>query len=207
MLAAHKLELMYADDPVDVLFSHIEGSAKAIMDDGTTVWLEFDGKNGRNYRGVGALLKEKGALVPPYNGTMPGLRKWFADNPKRFDEIVDNNTSYVFFKESKVPGAVGSQGVILTPRRSMAIDRAFIAHGTPIWVDTKAPVPGKPGSSPWRQLLVAQDTGTAIKGHARGDVFWGAGPAAALTAGHMKSPGTMIALLPNALARRLLARP
>jgi membrane-bound lytic murein transglycosylase A len=201
VLAAHKLELMYADDPVDVLFSHIEGSAKAIMDDGTTVWLEFDGKNGRNYRGVGALLKEKGALVPPYNGTMPGLRKWFADHPTKFDEIVDHNTSYVFFKESKVPGAVGSQGVILTPRRSMAIDRAFIAHGTPIWVDTKAPVPGKPGSSPWRQLLVAQDTGGGILGAVRGDIYWGDDATAEELGGRMGGEGRYWLLLPKGVTK------
>ena len=200
-LAKHKLEIMYADDPVDVLFAHIEGSAKAIMDDGTTVWLEFDGKNGRNYRGVGAVLKEKGVLKDPYNGTMPGIRKWFADNPTKFDEVVDNNTSFVFFKESKVPGAVGSQGVILTPRRSMAIDRAFIAQSTPIWVDTKAPNVGKPGTSPWRQLLIAQDTGGGILGAVRGDIYWGDDAAAEELGGRMGGEGRYWLLLPKGVTK------
>jgi membrane-bound lytic murein transglycosylase A len=200
-LAQHKLELMYADDPVDVLFAQIEGSAKAVMDDGTTVWLEFDGKNGRNYRGVGAVLQEMGVLVAPYDGTMPGLRKWFADNPKRFDEIVDNNTSYVFFKESKTPGAVGSQGVILTPRRSMAIDRAFIAHSTPIWVDANAPNPGKPGTSPWRHLLIAQDTGGGILGAVRGDIYWGDDAVAEEMGGRMGGDGRYWLLLPKGVTK------
>jgi membrane-bound lytic murein transglycosylase A len=200
-LAKQKLEIMYADDPVDVLFAQIEGSAKAVMDDGTTVWLEFDGKNGRNYRGVGAVLKEKGVLKDPYNGTMPGLRKWFTDNPKRFDEIADENHSYVFFKESVTAGAVGSQQVILTARRSMAIDRAFIAHSTPIWVDAKAPNVGKTGTSPWRHLLVAQDTGGGILGAVRGDIYWGDDATAEELGGRMGGEGRYWLLLPKGVSK------
>jgi membrane-bound lytic murein transglycosylase A len=200
-LASQKLELMYADDPVDVLFAHIEGSAKAIMDDGSVVWLEFAGKNGRGYKGVGKALKDRGYLAAPGSGTMPGIRKWFADNPGRFDEIVDENHSYVFFKESKQPGAVGSQYVILTPRRSLAIDRAFVAHSTPIWVDTKAPVPGKPGSAPWRQLLIAQDTGGGILGAVRGDIYWGDDKTAEELGGRMGAEGRYWLLLPRGVSK------
>jgi len=200
-LASQKLELMYADDPVDVLFAQIEGSAKAILDDGKTVWLEFDGKNGRAYKGVGALLKDKGQLQAPGSGTMPGIRKWFADNPKRFDEIVDGNASYVFFKESKQPGAVGSQKVVLTPRRSMAIDRAFIAHSTPIWVDAMAPNPGKPGTSAWQHLLIAQDTGGGILGAVRGDIYWGDDAVAEDLGGRMGGKGRYWLLLPKGVAK------
>lgn len=200
-LAKHKLELMYADNPVDVLFAHIEGSAKAVLDDGTTVRLEFAGKNGRNFRGVGALLKEKGELVPPYNGTMPGIRRWFADHPKQFDAIVDQNTSYVFFKESAATGAIGSQGVVLTPRRSLAVDRAFIAHSTPIWIDGRAPLIGKPGTSPWRHLVVAQDTGGGILGAVRGDIYWGEDAAAGELAGRMGGPGRYWLLLPKGVTK------
>lgn len=200
-LAGQKLEIMYADDPVDVLFAHIEGSAKAIMDDGSVVWLEFDGKNGRGYKGVGKLLEERGVLVPPYDGTMPGIRKWFHDNPGKFDAIVDLNSSYVFFKESTQPGAVGSQDVILTARRSMAIDRAFIAHSTPIWVETKAPRPGKPGSELWRSLLIAQDTGGGILGAVRGDIYWGDDATAEDIAGRMGGEGRYWLLLPKGVTR------
>ena len=201
VLASQKLELMYASDPVDVLFAQIEGSAKAVMDDGKVVWLEFDGKNGRAYKGVGALLKDKGQLTAPGSGTMPGIRKWFADHPGRFDEIVDGNASYVFFKESKLPGAVGSQKVVLTPRRSMAIDRAFFAHATPIWVDAKAPNIGKPGTSPWQHLLIAQDTGGGILGAVRGDIYWGDDAAAEELGGRMGGEGRYWVLLPKGVTK------
>jgi membrane-bound lytic murein transglycosylase A len=200
-LAAQKLEIMYADDPVDVLFAHIEGSAKAVMDDGTTVWLEFDGKNGRSYKGVGALLKGRGQLTAPGAATMPGIRKWFVDNPGKFDDVVDDNASYVFFKESAKAGAVGSQDVILTPRRSMAIDRAFIAHSTPIWVETKAPNVGKPGSTLWHGLLIAQDTGGGILGAVRGDIYWGDDAIAEDLGGRMGGEGTYWLLLPKGVTK------
>lgn len=200
-LAPQKLELMYADDPVDFLFAQIEGSAKAVMDDGTTVWLAFDGKNGHKYRGVGGLLKDQGVLTGAYNGTMSGIRKWFSDNPSRFDEIADQNASFVFFKESKLPGAVGSQGVVLTPRRSLAVDRAFIAHGTPIWVDTRAPNSAAPGTSAWQHLLVAQDTGSGILGAVRGDVYWGDDAAAAALGGRMGGEGRYWLLLPQGVTQ------
>lgn len=195
------LELMYADDPVDVLFAHIEGSAKAVMDDGSVVWLEFAGKNGRAYRGVGGVLKAMGELATPGSGTMQGIRKWFNDHPAKFDEVVDQSSSYVFFKESKSAGAIGSQMVVLTPQRSMAVDRAFIAHGTPIWVDTRAPNVGKTGTSPWRQLLIAQDTGGGILGPVRGDIYWGDDLDAAERGGRMGGPGKYWLLLPKGVAK------
>lgn len=200
-LAQQKLEIMYSDDPVDLLFAQIEGSAKAVMDDGTTVWLEFAGKNGHKYRGVGGVLKDQGVLTGAYNGTMSGIRKWFADNPTKFDEIADRNPSFVFFKESKLPGAVGSQGVILTPRRSMAVDRAFIAHGTPIWVDTRAPLTSAPGTSPWQHLLVAQDTGSGILGAVRGDIYWGDDASAIELGGRMGGEGRYWLLLPKGVTQ------
>jgi membrane-bound lytic murein transglycosylase A len=200
-LANQGLELMYADNAIDLLFAHIEGSAKAVMDDGSVVWLEFAGKNGRAYRGVGAVLKAMGVLQAPYNGTMPGIRRWFVDHPTRVDEVFDQNHAFVFFKESTQPGAVGSQMVTLTPERSMAIDRAFIAFGTPIWVDTRAPLVGKPGTAPWRKLLVAQDTGGGILGAVRGDIYWGDDAAAADKGGRMGGPGRYWLLLPKGVTK------
>ncbi|MBA3820461.1 MAG: murein transglycosylase A [Deltaproteobacteria bacterium] len=201
VLAGQGLELMYADDPVDVLFAHIEGSAKAKLPDGSVVWLEFSGKNGRAYRGVGGVLKGMGELEAPGSGTMQGIRAWFAANPKRFDEVVDQVHSFVFFSESKHPGAVGSQMVILTGKRSMAIDRAFIAQSTPIWVETRAPVPGKPGTVPWRQLLIAQDTGGGILGAVRGDIYWGDDADAAEIGGRMGGAGRYWLLLPKGVTK------
>lgn len=194
-LAKQKLEIMYADDPVDVLFAQIEGSAKAIMDDGTTVWLEFDGKNGRQYRGVGKLIRDLGE--PPGSGTMPGIRAWFAAHPDRFDEIADQDEAFVFFKEGTRAGAIGTQQVVLTARRSLAVDRAYVALSTPIWVSTRAPAAGKTGTAPWQRLLIAQDTGGGIKGAVRGDVYWGDDADAADVAGRMGGPGTWWILLPR----------
>ncbi len=200
-LAGKGLELMYADDPVDLLFAHIEGSAKAKLDDGSEVWLEFSGKNGRAYRGVGGVLKSMGELQAPGSGTMPGIRAWFAAHPGTFDAVVDRSHSFVFFQASTRPGAVGSQMVILTPRRSMAVDRAFIAHGTPIWVQTRVPQPGKAGAVPWTQLLVAQDTGGGILGAVRGDIFWGDDAEAADLGGRMGGKGRYWLLLPKGVTK------
>lgn len=197
LLANQGLELFWVDDEVDAIFLHVEGSGKIVLDDGSTVWIEFAGKNGRQYRGVGKMLREMGE--PPGTGTMQGIRAWFAAHPDRFDEIVDKDDSFVFFKESSQPGAIGSQMTILTTRRSLAVDRAFVAASTPIWVDTRAPVAGQTGSAPWQHLLIAQDTGGGIKGVIRGDVYWGDDAAAADIAGRMGGPGRWWLLLPKSV--------
>ena len=127
-------------------------------------------------RASAPLLKGMASCTPG-DGTMPGIRKWFDDHPARFDEIVDQNASYVFFKESKQPGAVGSQKVILTPRRSMAIDRAFIAHvDADLGRRAARRTSASPAPSPWQHLLIAQDTGGGILGAVRGDIYWGDDP-------------------------------
>jgi membrane-bound lytic murein transglycosylase A len=198
-LAGRAPALMYVDDPVDLLFAQIEGSAKATLDDGTTTWLEFDGKNGRAYKGVGGVLRGGGYLKPG-EGTMQGIRAWFRDHAGRFDEIADQDASYVFFAASRRPGAVGSQ-TILTARRSMAVDRSLIAMSTPIWVEANAPVPGKKGvTEVWHHLLIAQDTGAGIMGAVRGDIYWGDDAEAAEMGGRMGGPGKYWLLLPPGVA-------
>ena len=200
-IAGRAVELMYADDPVDVLFAQIEGSAKAVLDDGSVEWLEFAGKNGRAYRGVGGVLRGSGLLAPG-QGTMQGIRAWLAAHPDRFHEIVDQDASYVFFMKSKQPGAVGSQQVILTAERSVAVDRSLIALSTPVWVEGHAPMVGQPGkTAPWRHLLIAQDTGAGIVGAVRGDIYWGDDAAAAERGGRMGGPGKVWLLLPRGVAR------
>lgn len=200
-LAGKGLELIYIDDPVDLVFAMIEGSAKAKLDDGTAIWIEFAGKNGRSSIGLGAALNGVGALKPPYNGTMQGMRAWFKDHADRYNEVVDQINSYVFFAESKVSGALGTQMTILTPERSMAVDRAFIAMSTPVWVDTMVPNQNKPGSSPWHQLLIAQDTGAGITGAVRGDIYWGDDARAADLGGRMGGPGRFWLLLPKGVTK------
>ncbi len=200
-LAHRGLELMYVDDPVDLLFAQIEGSAKANLDDGTAVWLEFAGKNGRAYRGVGGILRGGGYLRPG-EGTMQGIRQWFHDHPGRFDEIADQDASYVFFSVSKRPGAIGSQKTILTARRSLAVDRAFVAMSTPIWIEAHAPVPGQKGVTElWHHLLIAQDTGAGILGAVRGDIYWGDDAEAAELGGRMGGPGRYWLLLPRGVTK------
>jgi membrane-bound lytic murein transglycosylase A len=195
-LRGQGLELLWVDDRVDLLFAQIQGSGKVALDDGTEQWIEFAGKNGRAYRGVGRILRDLGE--PPGTGTMQGIRRYFAAHPDKFDEIADQNESFVFFALSKRPGAIGSSGVVLTPRRSMAVDRAFVAAATPIWVETRAP--DKTGAvKPWRQLLVAQDTGEGIRGAVRGDIYWGHDAEATSIAGHMGGKGRAWLLLPRDL--------
>ncbi len=197
VLANRKLELLWADDKLDVLFAEIEGSAVVTLDDGSKVWLEVDGKTSRVYRGVGKILRDLG--TPPGTGSMQGIRKWFAANPARFDEIVDQNESFVFFKKANKPGAQGSQGVTLTAGRSAAIDRAFIAYSTPMWIDTTAPMANATTSAAWQHLVIAQDTGGGIKGAVRADIYWGEDAAAVDVSGRMNSIGGYYVLLPKKL--------
>jgi peptidoglycan lytic transglycosylase A len=192
------LEILWVDDPVDALFAQIEGSGVVTLDDGSTVWIEFAGKNGRAYRGVGGVLRGSGALARG-QGTMQGIRRWFAQHPDRFDEIADQDASFVFFKISARPGAVGSEHVILTAKRSAAVDRAFVAHATPLWIDTRAPVPGRHATAPWRHLVIAQDTGGGIRGPVRADLYWCDDEAAAEVAGRLGGRGRYWLLLPRGL--------
>lgn len=197
-LAGRGLELLWVNDPVAALFAEIEGSGHVTLEDGNELWLEFDGKNGHPYRGVGKILRDLGELAPG-EGTMAGIRAWFERHPERRDEIIDRNPATIFFKVSKQRGAMGSQGVVLTPRRSLAVDRAFIAASTPIWVETRAPVPGERAEAAWKHLVIAQDTGGGIVGAVRGDVYWGDDARAAELGGRMGGPGRYWLLLPRTL--------
>jgi membrane-bound lytic murein transglycosylase A len=196
--AGRNLELLWADDPIDVLFLHIQGSGRATLEDGTELWIEYDGKNGHKYAGPARLLRERG-LLPRGQGTMQGIRAEFLAHIDQFDEIVDGNASMVFFKIGEEAGAIGSQGVVLTTRRSAAVDRNFVAASTPLWVDTQAPRPVGRGTEPWRHLVIAQDTGGNIKGAVRADLYWGPTQADGEVAGHLGGKGRYWALLPKAV--------
>jgi membrane-bound lytic murein transglycosylase A len=199
--AGRNLELLWADDPIDTLFLDIEGSGRATLDDGTEVWIEYDGKNGQMYAGPAKLLRARG-LLPPGKGTMQGIRDEFRAHMDQFDEITDGNESMVFFKLGTEPGAVGSQGVMLTPRRSAAVDRNFVAASTPLWIDTQAPKTTGRGTEPWRHLVIAQDTGGNIKGAVRADLYWGPDASDGEIAGHLGGKGQYWALLPKGVRPR-----
>lgn len=195
-LAGRNLELLYVDDPVDAFFVQIQGSGRVKMADGSEVRIGYDGQNGHPYIAIGRELVARGALTKE-DVSMQSIRAWLESNPAQAKGLLDTNPSFVFFRRLDGEGPMGGQGVALTPGRSLAIDRSFIAYGVPVWLDAEDPLDAK---SRLRRLLVAQDTGGAIRGPVRGDVFWGHGPDAEQRAGLMKSPGRYWLLLPKGVA-------
>jgi|CXWL01.1.fsa_nt_gi membrane-bound lytic murein transglycosylase A len=195
-LAGKKLELLWVDNPVDAFFLHIQGSGRVTLADGSVVRVGYGGQNGRPYVAIGKELIERGELTKEAV-SMQSIRQWLAEHPAEASALLDKNPSYVFFRRLDGPGPLGTQGVPLTPGRSLAVDRQFLPLGTPVYLDATAPGP-KEGDAerPLQRLVIAQDTGGAITGPLRGDVFWGAGDEAASVAGRMKHPGRMWLLLP-----------
>jgi membrane-bound lytic murein transglycosylase A len=192
------LELFWVDDPIDAFFLEIQGSGRILLSDGTTVRVGYDGQNGQPYVPIGRLLVERGALTRD-DVSMQSIRAWLEAHPGEAADLMDQNPSYVFFREMPGDGPIGAEGTVLTPGRSLAIDRAFLPLGVPLWLDAED------AASPdghLRRLVIAQDTGGAIRGPVRGDVFWGYGKDAADRAGMMKDRGTYYMLLPRNVAAR-----
>lgn len=205
-LAGRGLELVWLTDWADAFFLQVQGSGRVRLPDRSLLRLAYAAKSGRPYTGIGGLLVSRGILSHG-NMSMQALRAWMAENPAEARALMWENQSFVFFRKIEIDpnlGPPGAQQVSLTPVTSLAVDRNLWAFGTPIWLDTTAPTGERSKLEKFQHLMIAQDTGTAIKGHVRGDVFWGSGEGAGLIAGGMKSPGRMIVLLPNALAARLL---
>jgi len=195
-LADRGLELMWADDPVDVFFLHIQGSGRVIMDDGRVVRVGYAGDNGHPYVSLGRALVDHGFLTMD-QVSMQSIRAWIAANPAQAGHMMGQNPRYIFFRVRDGrpdEGPIGAQGVALTPLRSLAVDPAFVPLGAPVWVDTVEPLAP---DTPLRRLYVAQDTGSAIKGPIRGDLFFGFGEPAARQAGVMKARGRYFVLLPR----------
>lgn len=192
-LSGRNLEMIWVDSPVDAFFLHIQGSGRVIMDDGRIVRLGYAGKNGRPYFAIGRELIRRGAIAEEQM-SMQAIRSWLAAHPQEADEVMAKNPSFVFFRQVDGSGPVGAQNAVLTPERSLAVDPAFIPLGAPLWLDTT----GDPANrEPVRRLVVAQDTGGAIKGPVRGDLFWGSGAAAGDRAGAMRDRGRQYILLPR----------
>ena len=188
-------ELLWVDSPVDVFFLHVQGSGLVQLADGSVVAVGYAEQNGHPYQSIGRALIEMGELQPE-EVTLFSIREWLHSNPERMYEVLAQNPSYVFFnlKDTPEDGPVGSLNVVLTPRRSIAVDRNVIPLGAPVWLQTTLPNEDR---SPLNQLMLAQDTGGAIKGHVRADVFWGRGGEAEEMAGLMKQPGELFVLLPR----------
>ncbi|HHK75145.1 MAG TPA: murein transglycosylase, partial [Rhizobiales bacterium] len=194
----HKDEvLVWVDSAIDAFFVQIQGSGIVEMDTGAPMRIGYAGQNGHVYYAIGRELIKRGHLTKD-NVSMQAIRKWLEANPVEGAEVMNTNQSYVFFKEltgaDAQSGPVGGEGVALTAGRSLAVDRSLISYGIPVWVDIEAPVKG---AGRLQRLMIAQDTGGAIRGPVRGDVFWGYGLRAEELAGGMKSQGRYWLLLPK----------
>ncbi|MGB0631477.1 MAG: murein transglycosylase A [Alphaproteobacteria bacterium] len=191
-LKNRNLELVWVDSAADAFFLHIQGSGRILLRDGSIMRVGYAGTNGHPYTAIGRELIARGA-VPPEQMSMQTIRAWLTANPADGARLMQTNKSYVFFRELTGDGPLGAQGVALTPERSLAVDRRLLPLGLPVWLET-----AEPDGSPFKRLMIAQDTGGAIRGAVRADVFWGPGAKAADRAGKMKSPGRYWFLIPRA---------
>jgi len=214
-LAGRGLELVWVDDPVDAFFLQIQGSGRVVLEDGTVLRVGYAGQNGQPYTAIGRELVDRGELELE-DVSLRTIRLWLETHPQEAAEVMAKNASYVFFRRldglAANRGPLGSLGVPLTAGRSLAVDPRFLPLGAPVWLAGSMPsiprseIEDKPpggarasGALPLQRLLVAQDTGGAIRGPIRGDVFWGSGPRAEAVAGHMRHPGRLWLLLPAAV--------
>ena len=188
-------EIVWVEDAIELFFLQIQGSGRVALDTGETIRVGYADQNGHPYRSIGRLLVERGEL-PLEQASMQGIQAWARQNPDKLPELLNYNASYVFFRElpSALPGPLGALGVPLTARRSVAVDARFVPLGAPVYLATTRPL----SSRPLNRLMLAQDTGGAIRGPVRADFFWGFGEEAAREAGRMKQPLRMWVLLPNA---------
>lgn len=193
-------------DRVDLFFAHVQGAARLLMRNGDIVRVTYAAKSGHPFTGPGGVLAELGE-IPREKLTMQSIRAWFRANPQRIDEILWRNRSFIFFRETPLgdpdAGPVAAAKVQLTASRSVAVDRLLHTFGTPFYVD--APTLTAFGGAPFRRLMIAQDTGSAIVGSARGDLFTGSGAAAGEIAGVIRHPADFYALVPRMLLERTAA--
>ena len=189
-------ELVWVDSPIDAFFLQIQGSGRVQLTDGTTVRLAYADVNGQPYRAIGRQLVADGEMTVE-QATAPGIRQWLLDHPERAPAVLNSNPSVVFFREEKITdpslGPRGSLGVPLTAGRSVAIDSRILPLGAPLFLSTTHPISGEP----LRRLVVGQDTGGAIRGAIRADLFLGLGPEAGDLAGRMRSDGQLWLLWPR----------
>ena len=194
------LEIAWLAEKVDAFFIHVQGAARLAMTDGRLRRVTYAAKSGQRFTGPGKILSEIGE-IPLEKVTMQSIRAWFKAHPDRIDEILWQNRSYIFFREADVEdaalGPIAAAKVPLTPGRSIAVDRLLHTFGTPFHID--APSLTAFDAKPFRRLMIAQDTGSAITGPARGDLFAGSGDAAGEIAGVVRHAADFYALIPRAL--------
>jgi membrane-bound lytic murein transglycosylase A len=200
-LATRNLEICYLKDANDLLFIQIQGSARIRLTDGSLLRVNYDSHNGHPYTAVGRILIERG-IIPREEMSMDRIRKWMAENPEGGKELRRQNKSYVFFRTTGAPEheeARGAQGVPLTATRSIAVDKALHVYGTPFFIAADLPIAAEASATKFRKLMVAQDTGSAIVGPARADIYFGSGADAGRIAGRVKNPAQVVMLVPRAL--------
>ncbi|KTC79958.1 murein transglycosylase A [Legionella cherrii] len=194
--------LVWINSPIDRLFLEIQGSGVIELENGQNLYVGYDAQNGAPYTAIAGVLIKKGVMTKD-NASMQAIKRYLEAHPKQMDKVINKNKSFVFFRKMTEGVALGSQGVALTPGYSLAIDKQWIPMGAPLWLTTTRPDSTNPDENkPLQRLMIAQDTGGAIRGKVRGDVFWGGGEKATLIAGHMKNHGHYWILLPkNAVSR------
>lgn len=194
------LELVWLTDPVDTFFMHIQGSGRIRLPDGETIRITYDGKNGHPYTSVGRYLIDTGVFEPG-DITLDSLKVWLGEDADRGRQVMQENRSFVFFRElaNEDDGPLGAIEIPLSAGRSLAVDTAFHAMGTPIYISVPTLKPWG-GPEGFERLMIAQDVGSAIRGPERGDIYFGSGDEAGRLAGATKHPGRFFVLLPRAPA-------
>ena len=198
-LAGRKLEIVWVDDPIGAFFLHVQGSGRVRLAEGGEMRIGYAAQNGHPYTAIGREMIQRGILTRD-TASLQSIRAWLETHPEQMKEILEKDASYVFFQEVKGEGPLGAEGVPLTPGRSLAVDLRYLPLGAPLWLASRMPSPRQEEPDPkLRRLFIAQDTGGAIRGIVRGDVFWGFGEEAESLAGRMKHRGRYWVLLPKAV--------
>jgi membrane-bound lytic murein transglycosylase A len=200
-IAGRGLEVVWLRNQTDLLFIQIQGSARIRLEDGSMVRINYDSHNGYPYTPVGRILIERN-IVPKAEMSMQRIREYMEQNPDAATELRRQNKSYVFFHEVSLADKdepLGAQGVALTAGRSIAVDKSLHIYGTPFFINTSLPIDSDKSDTAFQRLMVAQDTGSAIVGPARADIYFGAGKEAGQVAGRVKNAASFTLLLPNSL--------
>jgi membrane-bound lytic murein transglycosylase A len=201
VIAGRGLEICWLRSQTDLLFSQIQGSARIHLEDGSTIRINYDAHNGYPYTPVGRILIDRG-IIPKEQMSMQKIRDWMDQNPDGARELRRQNRSYIFFREVQLSDkdeAVGAQGVPLTPGRSIAVDKSLHVYGTPFFIEGQLPIESEKSKTPFHRLMIAQDTGSAITGPARADLYFGAGADAAKVSGRLRHNMHFVMLVPKSL--------
>lgn len=198
------LELIYVDDKVELFFLHIQGSGRITLENGAQIHATYAGRNNQTFTGIGTYMADRG-YIAHNNISATSIKKWLRENPDKADEVMNINPAYTFFKFSDGEYVVGAQNVPLSAERSLAVDSDIVPYGFPLWVETS--FKNKNGvKEKFEKLVIAQDTGSAIKGVIRGDIFFGHGDEAEEKASSMASSGRYYILLPINIVDKISGR-